>query len=81
MLKTKPGRRAREVAPSSGDHESALSGSTAALALLGAALGFLGGLWLFAQAGWLWMLGLPVAVVGCWLCVLVIARAGDDDGR
>lgn len=53
-------------------------GVTAPLALVGAVLVFLGGLWLFAQAPWFYPIALVAGVAGCWLCVLVIARAGED---
>ena len=48
----------------------------ALLAALGGTAGFLSGLWLFAMAGWLWPAALVVAVVGCWLAVWSMARAG-----
>ncbi len=53
---------------------------SASLALLGAALVFLGGLWLFAMIGPWWPVALVVAVVGCVLSARVIAGslAGDE---
>ena len=51
-------------------------GITAPLAVLGAVVVFLGGLWLFAQVSWFYWVGLVAAIVGCVLAARVIVWAG-----
>ena len=49
-------------------------GVIAALALLGALAGFLGGLALFSVSYGAWILAVPLSGVGAVLCVWIIAR-------
>ncbi len=58
-----------------------MNASFAALALVGALLGFLGGLYLFGIAPELWLPAGMLAVAGCWAAVRIIARADKEPGE